>query len=199
MLFEKRFHEGLRAGSITLTFRAWSRPQAKAGGQYRTAAGVLRVASVDEVEVASITDGDAGRAGFDGRAELVAYLAKKARREIGPGTRVYRVELGYEGPLGDAYRAQEAELSDDEAAEIGARLERLDRYSRRGPWTTRTLELIERRPRVAARLLAEQEGRETRAFKADVRKLKRLGLTLSHDVGYEISPRGRAYLARSRG
>jgi hypothetical protein len=28
-----------------------------------------------------------------------------------------------------------------------------------------------------------------------VRKLKKLGLTQSFEVGYEISPRGRAYLA----
>ena len=35
---------------------------------------------------------------------------------------------------------------------------------------------------------------ERMAFKADVRKLKELGLTHSLPVGYEISPRGRAYL-----
>jgi ribosomal protein S19E (S16A) len=29
-----------------------------------------------------------------------------------------------------------------------------------------------------------------------VRKLKALGLTISHEVGYEISPRGRAFLDR---
>ena len=32
------------------------------------------------------------------------------------------------------------------------------------------------------------------AFKRDVRKLKELGLTRSLEVGYELSPRGRAYL-----
>ena len=37
-------------------------------------------------------------------------------------------------------------------------------------------------------------GRETLPFKRDVRKLKELGLTRSLEVGYEISPRGRAYL-----
>jgi hypothetical protein len=43
--------------------------------------------------------------------------------------------------------------------------------------------------------LAKQLGRETLPFKVDVRKLKKLGLTQSFEVGYEISPRGRAYLA----
>ncbi|MEJ7721115.1 MAG: hypothetical protein WKF58_12005 [Ilumatobacteraceae bacterium] len=35
---------------------------------------------------------------------------------------------------------------------------------------------------------------ETAPFKLDVRKLKNLGLTHSLAVGYELSPRGRAYL-----
>jgi hypothetical protein len=58
-----------------------------------------------------------------------------------------------------------------------------------------TLLTIRRRPRVAASRLAKALGRETQPFKADVRKLKRLGLTVSYEVGYDLSPRGRAFLA----
>jgi hypothetical protein len=39
-------------------------------------------------------------------------------------------------------------------------------------------------------------GRERHPFKTDVRKLKELGLTESLEVGYRLSPRGRALLAR---
>ena len=35
---------------------------------------------------------------------------------------------------------------------------------------------------------------ETKRYKTDVRKLKELGLTESLEVGYRLSPRGRAYL-----
>ena len=35
-------------------------------------------------------------------------------------------------------------------------------------------------------------------FKEDVRKLKNLGLTISLGVGYRLSPRGEAFLARRR-
>jgi hypothetical protein len=42
--------------------------------------------------------------------------------------------------------------------------------------------------------LAAVLGRETLPFKRDVRRLKELGLTISLPVGYELSPRGRAYL-----
>jgi hypothetical protein len=42
--------------------------------------------------------------------------------------------------------------------------------------------------------LAEAFGRERLKFKTDVRKLKALGLTESLEVGYRLSPRGRAFL-----
>jgi len=60
------------------------------------------------------------------------------------------------------------------------------------------LALIAKRPAVRAGDLADQLGRERLAFKADVRKLKALGLTESLDVGYRLSARGQAWLARSR-
>jgi len=44
--------------------------------------------------------------------------------------------------------------------------------------------------------LAAAAGRERRLFKTDVRKLKKLGLTESLEVGYRLSPRGRALLTR---
>jgi predicted transcriptional regulator len=49
---------------------------------------------------------------------------------------------------------------------------------------------------VRAPELAATLGRETQPFKRDVRKLKELGLTESLRVGYRLSPRGRALLAR---
>lgn len=66
------------------------------------------------------------------------------------------------------------------------------------PWTAATLAIIEKNPRVVASQLAKTLGRVREEFKADVRKLKKLGLTQSFEVGYEIAPRGRAYLAATR-
>jgi hypothetical protein len=47
---------------------------------------------------------------------------------------------------------------------------------------------------VRAADLAAAAGRERLAFKGDVRKLNELGLTESLEVGYRLSPRGRALL-----
>jgi predicted DNA-binding transcriptional regulator YafY len=51
---------------------------------------------------------------------------------------------------------------------------------------------------VRAAELAAELGLETQPFKRDVRKLKELGLTESLEVGYRLSPRGAAFLARTR-
>ena len=99
-----------------------------------------------------------------------------------------------DGPDPRAELAAAASLTDDERAEIDRRLDRLDAASPHGAWTRETLGLIAERPAVRAGDLAASVGRETQPFKTDVRKLKNLGLTLSLDVGYRLSPRGEAYL-----
>jgi hypothetical protein len=85
------------------------------------------------------------------------------------------------------------ELTPVGVAGITAKLDRMDARSETGPWTRKALELIERHPGVVSTELANQMGMERFAFKAQVRKLKRLGLTHSLEVGYRLSPRGCAY------
>jgi hypothetical protein len=87
----------------------------------------------------------------------------------------------------------EATVSDDDRRALDQRLHRLD-AARDAPWTREVLRLIADRPGVRAPDLAAGLGRETLAFKRDVRKLKELGLTHSLEVGYELSSRGSAYL-----
>ena len=193
LLFKKPFWEGLQSGAITLTFRRWQKPHVKPRGRYRChPIGVLEVDAIDLVAIASITAHDAQRAGFPSRDALVAYLA-----ELGPvdeSTTVYRVELHHGGDGDRVELALEDKLSADDIEEIRTKLARLDRGR---PWTAKTLAIIDKHPRVAASQLAVKLKRETQPFKTDVRKLKKLGLTQSFEVGYEISPRGRAYLTAS--
>lgn len=91
--------------------------------------------------------------------------------------------------------AATAALSDAEAAQIAKRLAGMDARSKRGPWTAEVLTTIARRPAVSSALLAPDLQWERADFKLHVRRLKALGLTISLDVGYRISPRGQAYLA----
>jgi hypothetical protein len=191
LLFKKAFFAGLQDGTITLTFRRWQKPHVRPGGRYRChPIGVLEVDKLELVTVAQIRDTDAPAAGFATRDALVAYLA-----ELGPlddATAVYRVELHHGGDGDRVELALADQLTADDIATIRAKLARLDRDEK---WTQKTLSIIAKHPRIAASQLAKKLGRETLPFKVDVRKLKKLGLTQSFEVGYEISPRGRAYLA----
>lgn len=192
LLFKKPFHAGLKDGTITLTYRRWQKPHVRPGGRYRChPIGVLEVDEVALVPVKSITAADAARAGFASREALVAYLGELG--PLTPSTPVYRVALHYGGDGDRVEIALETELGDDDVAEITGKLARMDKTA---PWTHATLRLIDEAPRTAASKLAAKVGRETLPFKADVVKLKKLGLTQSFEVGYEISPRGRAYLAK---
>lgn len=191
MLFKRRFISGLADGTVTVAFRNWRRPTVKAGGTLQTPAGQLGIDSVDVVELSSITADDAVQGGYATIDELLAELAATRR----PDRRLYRIAFHRIGP--DPRRAlrSRSRLTTDEIADIAQRLARLDRSSTHGPWTADTLALIGERPGVRAADLATLVGREKLPFKADVRKLKALGLTESLDVGYRVSPRGRAWLA----
>ncbi|WP_395696047.1 hypothetical protein [Nocardioides sp.] len=190
MLLPPKVAHGVADGSVTLAFRRWRRPDVRVGSQFRTVAGVVRVDGVEVVE--QVTDDDARRAGWPDAARLLRQLDK-----VGEGLPTYRVALSWAGPDPRVALREDADLSDADVAAIDARLERLDRASSHGPWTTATLDVIRRRPHTRAPDLAAELGRERDPFKIDVRKLKNLGLTQSFDVGYDLSPRGRAYLERT--
>ena len=190
MLFKRHALDGLADGTITVAFRRWARPRVRAGGQLRTAVGVLAVDSVDEMRVTDITEDDARRAGFASLADLLDDLATQRNG------RVYRIALHVAGPDPRAELRGRDALTDDELAELERRLARLDAASRHGAWTLAVLHLIRDRPEVRAGDLAPSRNQEKLTFKRDDRKLKELGLTESLEIGYRLSARGRAVLER---
>ncbi|MFC6017151.1 hypothetical protein ACFP2T_13165 [Plantactinospora solaniradicis] len=189
MLLTRLIAEGVAAGTVSLVFRRWARPDVRAGDMVITSAGVVAVQSIVAVDPATITDADARRAGAASAAALLAALGGR------PDGTTYRIEVRYVGPDPRVALSAEDQLSPEQHAEVAARLARLDQRSTHGPWTHALLRLVEANPGRRAVELAGQVGRDRDAVKRDIRKLKNLGLTHSLDVGYRISPRGSAYLA----
>jgi hypothetical protein len=187
VLISKATAEAIADGSVTVAFRRWDRPRVRPGGTQRTVAGVVRFDSVEEVDPESLTEDDAAQAGVRSLAELRRLLARR------DGARVYRMRVCLAGADPRVALREQDELSDDDRRAVDERLDRWD-VARGKPWTRHYLRLIAENPGVRAPDLAASLGRETLPFKLDVRKLKELGLTRSLPVGYEISPRGRAYL-----
>lgn len=195
MLFKQAFLEGIQAGKVTLAFRRWQRPTVKAGGTLLTAVGQLSIDDVRPVALAEITAADARRAGWDSLEALRKELRRGDGGDGGDAGLIYRIELGV--LRADPRVALRAEGLDAAAAEdLRGRLDRLDARAAGGPWTRRTLELIRDHPGVRAGDLCGKIEMEMPPFKVNVRKLKALGLTESLEVGYRLSARGRAWLAR---
>jgi hypothetical protein len=189
MLFKRPVLDRIAAGTVTLAFRRWRRPTVRAGGTLTTPAGVLAIETVDIVAPGDISDADARRAGFAGQDDLLASL------ELAEGD-LYRIAFRLQGEDPRAALRQQDDLTAEDVAALCGRLDRLDRSARHSAWTRAVLRLIGERPGTRAPELAARFGRETAAFKTDVRKLKALGLTESLEVGYRLSPRGRALLDR---
>jgi hypothetical protein len=193
MLFTKRFWPGLADGSITMTFRRWKRRQVVAGNRYRTPGGIVEVESIEIVDPVAVTDAEAIQAGFSSAVELLTDL-----RET-PDIPLYRVAFQrVEGPDPRTLLAENTDLDEATVSGIKLRLARMDGASASGPWTDEVLHLIASHQGRRAADLAEMFGTETQTFKRNVRKLKELGLTISLDTGYRLSPRGKAYLAAAR-
>ncbi len=177
-------------GSITVAFRRWRRPQVVAGHQYRTGAGLVLAESADTISTSDITPALARDAGFTDVQAAVADVRGA------PDLPLYCIRFR---PLADPdprdQLAGAADLTPDDVRAISKRLARMDAASTRGPWTVAVLEQIASQPAVSSALLSAELGWDRPDYKLHVRRLKALGLTISLDVGYRISPRGAAYLA----
>lgn len=193
MRFTKQFWDGISDGSVTVAYRLWKRPSVVTGRPYRTGGGRVEVVAVEVVDVADVSDADIAAAGYQSIDELHDYLRGY---DDADDRELYRIEFRLlDEPDPRRLLAESDALDSEDVAGISAHLDRLDGASRHGPWTHRSLRLIAENEGVRAPDLAELDGRETKPFKLDIRKLKNLGLTESLRIGYRLSPRGRAYLS----
>jgi len=191
MLFAGRDKEGVEDGWITSAYRRWSEARVVEGRIYRTNAGRIQIDSVSEINPALIADNDPDVARAD-RSNAGDILRRLRGDESWPTflIRFHRVE----GPDPREELAAQTDFTDEDLADLTERLARFDATNPHGPWTIQTLRLIQSKPATRAADLAATLNRETAPFKLDVRKLKNLGLTHSLETGYELTPRGTAYL-----
>lgn len=190
MLFKQQHLNGIRDGHISLAFRRWNKATAKAGSIVKTTIGQVEIISVAATTETKITAADARRAGFADKAALLDFLGGRE------GT-LYRIEVRYHSEDPRIALREEADPDEADWTELDKRLDRLDKASSTGPWTKQILEAIAQNPHLRAADLALKTGHEKEWLKLNIRKLKNLGLTISHDPGYTLSPRGEALLRRS--
>jgi hypothetical protein len=182
MMFRLHQLTGIKSGKISLAFRRWEKPNVKKGGTMKTAIGVIRVVDVGIVKEKSITRADARKSGY----ESVESLMKDVNKwKVGT---VYRVKVKFESEDPRLELREKTDLSAEDFQKLKAKLDRLDKT--RGPWVLKVMKLIKRYPERRAGDLAEIMQMDKFDFKINVRKLKNFGLTISHEIGYSLSPLG---------
>jgi hypothetical protein len=188
VLLNRDTAEGIANGTITLVLRRWDAPRARSGRTQRTVAGTIRVDDVTEQPGSyRVTAAQARAAGYPD--------AKTAQKELDrrPARQTYVIAVSYLAPDERPDLAADDRLSANDVNGISARLDRWDAAAE-SPWTRAYLEMISANEAVRAPDLAARVGLDVPRFKRRVRQLKGLGLTISLDVGYLLSPRGKAFL-----
>ena len=192
MLLDRATADGIADGRITLVLRRWDAPRAKPGGTQRTPAGTIRIADVTEYPGDHrVSVEQAQRAGYPDVHSAMAQLDRR------PAQHTYVIAVSFVGPDERPALAADDALSYADVGVIAVRLNRWDSACADGPWTRRYIDMIAANEAVRAPDLAARVGLDTPRFKRRVRQLKGIGLTISLDVGYRVSPRGRAFLSRT--
>ncbi|CAA0096831.1 Uncharacterised protein [Mycolicibacterium vanbaalenii] len=187
MLLNRATAQGIADGRVTVVLRRWDAPRVKPGGTQRTPVGTIRIDRVTEYPASyRVSTAQAHAAGYP---DAKAAQAELDRRRA---AHTYVIDVSYLAPDERPGLAAAETLSEDDVAQIAARLDRWDAAT--DPWTRGYLELIGANEARRAPDLAADLGVDVPRFKRRVRQLKSLGLTISLDVGYRLSPRGRAFL-----
>jgi hypothetical protein len=190
VLLNRDAAEGIANGSITLVLRRWDAPRARPGGTQRTVVGTIRIEDVTEYPGGyRVTATQARAAGYPDAKTAQADLDRR------PARHTYVIAVSYLSPDERPALAADDRLSSADVEAIAARLDRWDAATE--PWTRQYLAMIEDNEAVRAPDLAARVGLDVPRFKRRVRQLKGLGLTISLDVGYRLSPRGREYLQQT--
>jgi hypothetical protein len=190
MIFKLSHLEGIKAGKITLAFRKWKKPTVRKGSRIKTEIAVVEILDISEVSLADITDRDAVNAGFKNLESLLTTLDTRYE-----GT-VYKIKVHYYSEDPRIALRENTALTEKDFELLKRKLERLDNYGREEKWTLAVLKAIRDNPRLRAADLAVKMNEEKDGLKINIRKLKNLGLTISHEVGYTISPLGDLLLKR---
>ena len=191
MLFKVKHLEGIKNGRITLAFRKWKRPRVLKGSLIKSPIGQIEILNINSAGIDQISKLDAALSGIE-YGDLIATL-----NSISQGN-IYKIELKYHSLDPRLILREQSEISDTELEQIKSKLKKYDLFSKRGDWTLLVLQSINDHPKTRAIEIATALGFPKDWLKSNIRRLKNLGLTISHQIGYSLSPRGIKVLEKLR-
>lgn len=183
MLFTVHILRKIKSGEVTSALRKWKRPTVKQGGTLITRIGQL---SIDELNKISLNDVDHHILKACGIEDFESWKKKFYDKREGC---LYLIRFSVKGPDPRIRLRNDTTWTEDQLVTVRKKLDTWDKNSG-NPWTMRVMQHILRHPQMRAADMAIDLGIEKDILKPNIRKLKAQGLTISHSVGYELSPRG---------
>ncbi|WP_420149200.1 hypothetical protein [Spirosoma sp.] len=192
MLFKQTHLQGIQEGTVTLAFRKWKRAAIQNGTLLHTAVGLIKITGVRVIDEKDITERDAREAGFTDRQHLLKSFTHNKDGVV------FRMSVAYHSKDPRIELREQSILTEETFEQLKVKLQRLDTRSKQGSWTMNVLQAIQKHPHVHALGISALTGFDKDWLKLNIRKLKNLGLTISHTVGYEIAPFGELFLTKMK-
>src|SRR5215218_5258815 len=117
MLLKDEIIEKIKSGEITILFRRWSRPGAKAGGTQMKQGGVVGIDTVEVVSASDVSDQVAQAAGYTSHEDLLSHLNYR-------DDPIYKIGVHWAGEDPRKFLRENDDLGDTELNEIIAKLKK---------------------------------------------------------------------------
>ena len=188
--FSKKYHEAIKAGKITMSFRDWKTLNVQKNKIYKSSnLGLLRVLDVSFKMLADIQPTEIKRSGFKSLQDFKDSYEESARRAVDFHTEsAVKIEFEYLGEDIENKKRLMGRVTPMELFEIRQKLLTLDEKSA-SPWVVKTLLLIEKKGPLKIEELEKSIRMTPDAVKMNIRKLKELSLISSNSKRcYSITP-----------
>lgn len=192
IVFTKKYHEAIKEGKITLTFRAWDTLKVLRGKIYRANnVGLIKVLDVDFKKLATVTLEEVRQCGYRTMEEFREDFQKIARRDIDfERERAVRIEFEYIGEDIENYKKAMGDVKDSELFDIKEKLLKIEQRGKK-QWAVRALELLRKKEYISFSEMERALRTPSDRVRHRMKKLKALNLTSSDSkMGYSITPLG---------
>jgi len=192
IVFNKKYHEGVREGRITLTFRPWDTLRVLRGKIYRARnVGLLKVLDVDFKKLTDVTMEEIRNCGYRSMNEFREDFESLAGREVDfDFERAVRIEFTYIGEDIENYKKAMGDVKDSEIFNIKEMLLKLEQKGRK-KWAIKALQILKKKPYVSPKDMEKPLKLSSDKVVQNMRKLKALNLVMSDNkMGYSITPLG---------
>jgi hypothetical protein len=187
LLFTVHILKKIKSGEVTAALRKWKKPTVKQNGTLITRIGQLSIDKLDRIELEEVDHKILKACGIEDFESLKKKFFDRKEGDL------YLIRFSVKGPDPRIDLRNNTEWTAEELSNLKKKMTSWDNNFT-APWTLRVLKHILENPHKRAADNSVDLDIPKDKLKLNIRKLKAQGLTISHSVGYELSPRGKKLL-----